>query len=109
MERGAVIRLDDTITGFDLAKLGRPYCVVAVDGDPPATIYVVPRSTQPQSQGVETPTGVLPGLNDRGRFLWRPYPVAVADVENVPLLGILPDPYRTRVLEQANLAEFEIG
>ena len=109
MERGAVIRLDDTITGFDFAKLGRPYCVVAVDGDPPATVYVVPRSTKPQSQGVATPQGVLPGLNDWGRFLWRPYPVAVADIENVPVLGILPDPYRTRVLEQANLAEFDIG
>lgn len=109
MERGTVIRLDDKITGFDLAKPDRPYCVVAVAGDPPATIYVVPRSTQPQSQGVETPKGVLPGLNDRGRFLWRPYPVAVTDIENAPVLGILPDPYSTRVIEQANLAEFDIG
>jgi hypothetical protein len=108
VEVGAVIRLDDRITGFDLAKLGRPYCVVAVDGDPPAIVYVVPRSTQRQSQGVLSPARILPGLNDEGRFLWRPYAVAVADVENAPLLGVLPEPYRTRVLGQANLAEFDL-
>jgi len=109
VQRGEVIRLDDNLTGFDLAKPGRPYCVVAVDGDPPAVVYVVPRSTQPQCQGVVTPGGLLPGLNDAGRFLWRPYPVAVADVEHAPRLGLLPEPYRSQVLEQANLAEFDIS
>lgn len=109
MQHGDVIRLDDTVTGFDLGKPGRPYCVVAFDGDPPAVVYVVPRSTQPQSQGVATPSGVLPGLNDAGRFLWRPYAVAVADAEGAPRLGLLPEPYRARVLEQANLAEFDIS
>ncbi len=109
MQRGEVIRLDDTVTGFDLAKRGRPYCVVAVAGDPLAVVYVVPRSTQRQSQGVATPAGVVPGLNDAGRFLWRPYPVAVADVQRAPRLGLLPEPYRSRVLEQANLAEFDIS
>ena len=109
MQKGDVIRLDDTVTGFDLAKPGRPYCVVAVDGDPPAFVYVVPRSTRRQSQGVATPAGVLPGLSDVGRFLWRPYAVAVADVEHAPRLGLLPEPYRSRVLEQANLAEFDIS
>jgi hypothetical protein len=108
MERGDVIRLDDSVTGFDLAKPGRPYCVVAVEGDPPAIFYVVPRSTQRRSQGVATPAGVLPGLREPGRFLWRPYAVAVADVEDAPRLGLLPEPYRSRVLEQANLAEFDI-
>lgn len=109
VQRGDVIRLDDAVTGFDLAKPRRPYCVVALDGDPPATIYVVPRSTQPQSQGVATPAGVLPGLNEPGRFLWRPYAVAVADVEDARSLGLLPEPYRTRVLEQANLADFDVS
>jgi hypothetical protein len=108
MERGTVIRLDDRVTGFDFAKPGRPYCVVAVDGDPPTIVYVVPRSTQRQSQGVLTPARILPGLNDDGRFLWRPYAVAVVDVQAAPLLGVLPEPYRTRVLEQVNLAEFDL-
>ncbi len=109
MQRGDVIRLDDPLTGFDLAKLGRPYCVVAIEGEPPAIVYVVPRSTEPQSQGVATPARVLPGLNDAGRFPWRPYAVAIADIEQAPRLGLLPEPYRTRVLEQANLAEFDIS
>jgi hypothetical protein len=109
VQRGDVIRLDDTVTGFDLGKQGRPYCVVAVYGDPPAVVYVVPRSTQPQSQGVATPSGVLPGLNDAGRFLWRPYAVAVTDVTDAPQLGLVPEPYRTRVLEQVNLAEFDVS
>jgi hypothetical protein len=109
VQRGDVIRLDDTVTGFDLGKQGRPYCVVALDGDPPAVVFVVPRSSRPQSQGVATPSGVLRGLNDAGRFLWRPYAVAVADVEAAPRLGLLPEPYRTRVLEQVNLAEFDVS
>ena len=109
MQRGDVIRLDDTVTGFDLAKPGRPYCVVAIEGDPPAIVYVVPRSTQRQWQGVATPAGVLPALNDAGRFLWRPYAVAIAGIEQGPRLGLLPEPYRTRVLEQANLAAFDIS
>jgi hypothetical protein len=108
MERAAVIRLDDSVTGFDRAKPDRPYCVVAVDGDPPATVYVVPRSTQRQSQGAATPGRVLARLNDDGRFLWRPYPVSVADVQDGPLLGVLPESYRTRMLEQVNPAEFDL-
>ncbi len=104
-----MIRLDDVVTGFDLAKRGRPYCIVAFDGEPPAIVYVVPRTSQRQSQGVATPARVLPGLDEPGRFLWRPYPVAVAEVEGAPTLGLLPGPYRTRVLEQANLAEFDIS
>lgn len=109
MQRGDVIRLDDAVTGFDLAKQGRPYCVVAVHGDPPAVVYVVPRTSQRQSQGVATPAGVLPALNDAGRFLWRPYAVAVADVADAPQLGLLPEPYRSRVLEQVNFTEFDVS
>jgi RNA polymerase sigma factor (sigma-70 family) len=105
MQRGTVIRLDDKITGFDLLKPGRPYCVVAFEGKPASIVYVVPRTTQPQSQGVATPAAVLPGL-EAGRFLWRPYAVAVADLIDVPVVGVLPEPYRTRVLEQVNFAEF---
>jgi hypothetical protein len=109
MELGDVIRLDDVVTGFDRLKEGRPYCVVAVEGDPPATVYVVPRSSQRQSQGVDTPADVLPGLSRVGRFLWRPYAVAVVEIEHASRLGLLPEPYRTRVLDQANLAEFDIS
>src|SRR4051794_29848988 len=98
MERGSVIRIDDRETGFDDRKAGRPYAVVGSIGDPPHTYLVVPR-TRRGSQGVKTPAGVLPGLQDEGRFLHRAYPIPATLAEAADDEGILPQRWRDQVLE----------
>jgi hypothetical protein len=99
-----VIRLDDVVAGFDANKRGRPYCVVGWVGDPPHTYALSPRTTS-GPRGVEVPAGVLPGFN---RFIWRAYSAPAADVEAAPIEGMLPEPYRTRVLEEVNTIEFDL-
>lgn len=108
MEVGDVIRIDDRLTGFDLNKIARPYCVVRVIGDPWAEIYVVPRSTDRVPGGVETPAGVLPGINKRGWFVFRAYRLTPSDIPGIEPVGQLEDAISTRVVDLANVVEIDI-
>jgi hypothetical protein len=108
VEEGDVIWIPDRLTGFDDNKPSRPYVVVRVVGDPPVEIYVVPRTTERTHGTVEVPAGVVPSLEKGGWFLFRAYRLAAADVADTEPVGRLPEPYRDTVLEQANLAEFDI-
>lgn len=105
--KGEVIRLDDRVTQFDDNKLGRPNCVVAIVGDPIELVYVVPRTTK-GTVGTLVPANVLPGLDKAGRFLFVPRPVEPADLVDVDRLGVLPDSYKTRVLENVNTAAIDL-
>jgi hypothetical protein len=107
VEVGDVLRIDDTITGFDRNKPGRPCMVVRVETPPRAGAWVVPRSTQ-GSIGTPVPSQVLPGLNQDGRFQFLPCWVSGSDLADCPSLGLLPEPYRSRVLESANMALIDI-
>lgn len=102
-----MIRLDDVETGFDDNKRGRPYCVVGWEGTPPHTYALSPRTTRGRN-GIDTPAGVLPGLNESGRFVWRGYAAPAAAVEAAPRIGVLPAPYIERVLGGVNLVEFDL-
>lgn len=105
--KGEVIRLDDRVTKFDDNKRGRPNCVVEVIGDPIELVYVVPRTTR-GTIGTFVPANVLPGLDKAGRFLFVPRPVQPQDLIAVERLGILPDPYKDRVLENVNTASIDL-
>ena len=106
-EKGDVIRLNDQVTNFDDNKPGRPNCVVQVVGDPIEFVYVVPRTTR-GTTGTLVPANVLPGLNKPGRFLYVPRQVQPQDLLDVERLGVLPQPYRDRVLENANMAMIDL-
>jgi hypothetical protein len=108
VQEGDVIRIDDRLTGFDLNKKGRPYCVVRVVGEPWTEIFVVPRTTDRTAGAVQTPASAVPTLNEVGWFLFRAYRVVRADLANIEPVGRLKDPWRTQVMEQANTAEFEV-
>lgn len=103
-----MLLIDDVITGFDRNKPGRPCMVVRVEPSPRAGAWVVPRSTQ-GSIGTRVPRNVLPGLNKDGRFQFLPRRVSVLDLAGCRSLGLMPEPYRTKVLQNANmvLIDFE--
>lgn len=106
-EPGCVIALDDAVTGFDYNKRRRPYCIVGWEGDPPHTYAVSPRtSTGPR--GVMVPADALAAFDRDGRFVFRAYPAPAVDVEAAPVLGLLPEPWRTEVLENVNAIEFDL-
>ena len=95
------MRIDDAVTGFDYNKRGRPCMVVRIADKPRAGAWVLPRSTT-GSIGTPVPARVLPGLNKDGRFMFLPHFVAAADLEACPSLGVLPEPYRRKVLANVN-------
>lgn len=101
MEVGEIIRIDDRVTGFDDNKCGRPCMVVRIVDGPRAGAWVLPRSTR-GSSGTPVPAGVLPELNKDGRFMFLPHFVVSADLADCPSLGVLPEPYRQRVLANVN-------
>lgn len=109
VETGEVLLIDDVITGFDRNKPGRPCMVVRVEPPPRAGAWVVPRSTR-GSIGTRVPRNVLPGLNKDGRFQFLPRWVSVLDLADCRSLGLMPEPYRTGVLQNTNtvLVDFEI-
>ncbi len=107
MQIGEVLRIDDTITGFDDNKPGRPCCVVAVEPPPHDAVWVVPRSTK-GSTGTRTPADVLAGLTQQGRFMFLPRRVPAASLQQAASLGLLPEPYRTRVLENVNAVVIDL-
>jgi hypothetical protein len=106
-QEGEVILLDDRVTGFDDNKEDRPYCVARVVGDPLEFVLVVPRTTE-GTIGTLTEAGVLPQLNKRGRFLYRPYQVFPADLKTVKRIGVLPPTIAKKVLENVNFAAFDL-
>jgi hypothetical protein len=106
-ERGCVIALDDAVTGFDDNKRRRPYCIVGWEGNPPHTYAVSPR-TSTGRRGVMVPAQALAAFDRDGRFVFRAYPAPAVDVEAAAVFGLLPDPYRTEVLENVNAIEFEL-
>lgn len=105
--RGTVIRLDDRHTGFDDNKIGRPYCIVGHQGDPPHTYVVAPRSTT-GSQGVVSPAGAVPGLNEPGRWMWRARPVSAEVAEAAEVIGRLEADKVAELIEEINLVEFDL-
>lgn len=102
-----MLLIDDAITGFDRNKPGRPCMVVKVEVPPRAGAWVVPRSTQ-GSIGTAVPRGALPGLTKDGRFQFLPRWVSATDLTDCRRLGVLPEPYRTRVLDNANLVAVDV-
>jgi hypothetical protein len=107
MRPGQVIRADDDAVGFEGGKIGRPYLIVRVVGDPPELIYVVPR-TASGWEGVPVPAGVVRGLNKDGNFLLNPLPVPAAELSGSQVLGDLPEPYLSRVLERLHTGLMEL-
>jgi len=107
VEVGDVLLIDDAITGFDRNKPERPCMVVRVEAPPRAGGWVVPRSTQ-GSIGTLVPRGALPSLNKDGRFQFVPRWVSASDLTGCRSLGTLPEPYRTRVLDNANMVVAEV-
>lgn len=107
MEVGEVLRIADSVTGFDHNKPGRPCMVVAVQDRPRAGAWVVPRSTR-GSTGTHVPAGALLGLDQPGRFMYLPHFVAAADLAGCPSLGVLGEPHRQRVLDSVNLVVVDL-
>lgn len=106
MEVGEILRIDDALTGFDDNKVGRPCMVVRLETHPRSGGWVLPRSTRPP--GTKTPGGLLPGLDRDGWFMYLPYHLVEADLETCPSVGVLPEPYRTAVLDNVNGATLGI-
>lgn len=96
-----MLLIDDAITGFDRNKPSRPCMVVRVELPPRAGAWVIPGSTQ-GSIGTRVPRNVLSGLKKDGRFQFLPRRVSAFDLASCRSLGPMPEPYRTRVLENAN-------
>ncbi len=107
MRPGLVIRIDDDVTGFGGGKIGRPYLVIRVLGDPPELVYVVPRSASGW-EGVPVPEKIISGLNKPGNFLLDPLPVAASDLAGAKILGQLPEPYLSRVLDRIHTFFLEL-
>lgn len=107
MQVGDVVKIDDSVTGFDRNKPGRPCMVVGIDPPPRRTVFVVPRTTS-GTVGTFVPARALRGLDRDGRFLFLPRRVSQSDLVGAPNLGQLPEPYRTRVLEQVNVAAVDV-
>jgi mRNA-degrading endonuclease toxin of MazEF toxin-antitoxin module len=107
MKLGDVVLADDDVVGFEGGKIGRPYLVVRVIGDPPELVYVVPR-TASGWEGVPVPARVLPGLNKEGKFLVDPLQVAATDLAGASVLGELPEPYLSRILDRLRTGLMEL-
>jgi hypothetical protein len=107
VEVGQVIRAHDGDIGFEGGKSGRPYLIVRVIGDPPELIFVVPR-TASGLEGVPVPAGAVPGLNKDGKFLVDPLAVPAPDLSGARLLGVLPEPYLSRVLDRLHRTLMEL-
>jgi hypothetical protein len=107
VQPGEIVLIDDKITRFDHNKPKRRCCVYKVQGPPDSGIWVVPRSTKGKA-GTFVPKGVLPILNEDGRFMYIPRFVSEADLEGVSGHGVLPDPYKQTVLDNVNPATMEI-
>ena len=107
MKVGQVVRIDDDVTGFEGGKEGRPYLVVRVVGDPPELVYVVAR-TASGWEGVPVPRGIVRGLNREGNFLLDTLQVPAADLADIEVLGELPEPYLSRVLERIHRTLMEL-
>lgn len=108
VEVGEVRRVDDAVTGFDRNKPGRPCVIVRVETPPRAGAWVLPGSTR-GSTGTRVPRNTLPGLDKDGRFQFLPRWVSERDLADCPTLGVLPEPYRTAVLESANMVVIDLG
>ncbi len=70
-------------------------------------MWVVPRSTK-GSTGTRTPAGVLPGLTQQGRFMFLPRRVPASSLQQAASLGLLPEPFRARVLESVNAVVIDL-
>lgn len=105
-----MIRLDDRVTGFDDNKTGRPYLVVNVE-QPPLYVWVLPRTsdTRGAGAGVLIRGGVIKSLQKDGRFMYRPYRVAIEDVETLEVFDHLSDTLLERVVSQVNAVEIDLG
>jgi hypothetical protein len=108
VEVGEVRRVDDAVTGFDRNKPGRPCVIVRVETPPRAGAWVLPGSTR-GATGTRVPRNTLPGLEKDGRFQFLPRWVSARDLADCPTLGVLPAPYRTAVLESANMVVIDLG
>lgn len=102
-----MLLIDDALTGFDRSKPDRPCMVVRVEPPPRDGAWVVPRSTQ-GSIGILVPRDALSGLNKDGRFQFLPRWVSTADLAGRRGLGVLPEPYRTRVLNNCNMVVVDV-
>lgn len=96
-----MLLIDDSITGYDDNKPRRPCMVTKVSSPPRSGVWVVPRSTR-GSQGTFVPANSLHGLNKDGRFMYLPRFVRRADLLGCLSLGVLDDPWRSRVLDNVN-------
>lgn len=102
-EAGQVYRVNTLIYTFGHDKAAaRPAVVLCVPPDPASKspIQLVTRTSQP-APGIKHPADKSLGLDRDGTFstlvsveqqLWKP--------ENVELLGMLPEPYLTQVIER---------
>lgn len=107
MQPGEIVLIDDKITGFDDNKAKRRCCVYKVQGPPDPGIWVVPRSTKGKT-GTFVPKGVLPILDEDGRFMYIPRFVSQADLKGVTGKCVLPDKYKREVLDNVNTGAMEI-
>lgn len=103
-----MIRLDDRVTGFDDNKPGRPYLVVNVE-EPPLNVWMLPRTsdTRGSGAGVLIRAGVIKSLEKDGRFMYRPYRVAIEEVEGLEVFAQLTGAVLERVLSQVNAVEID--
>lgn len=104
---GEVLQIPDRVTKFDFGKYFRPCLIVALTPPPGGGVWVVPRTTQ-GPHGVHTPAGTLPGLSKDGWFLSTPHRVEWADIQECASLGMLPEPYLTRALENVQRIPIEL-
>jgi hypothetical protein len=90
-------------------SLADPCVLIRVETAPRAGAWVLPGSSK-GSIGTFVPRNTLPGLKKDGRFQFLPRWVSACDLAGCPSLGCLPEPYRTRVLENANTVavDFEV-
>ncbi len=104
-----MIRLDDRVTGFDDNKPGRPYLVVTVE-QPRLYVWVLPRTsdTRGTGAGVLIRGGVIRSLEKDGRFMYRPYRVAIEEVETLEVFDHLSGAVLERVLSQVNAVEIDL-
>jgi hypothetical protein len=109
MEVGDMIRLDDRVTGFDDNKPKRPYLVVNVE-QPPLYVWVLPRTsdTRGTGAGILVRGGVIRTLDKDGRFMYRPYRVAIEEVETLEVFAHLSGGVLERVLSQVNAVEIDV-
>ena len=76
----------------------------------PLYVWVLPRTTdlRASSAGVLVPKGVIKGLNKDGRFMYRPYRVAIEEVEALEVFVHLTGRWLEKVLAEVNAVELEL-